>query len=57
MSNVVQMRTTCNSIAKVRQWDDICLRYWFFLLDDQILNVAAIFKKCKNNRVIKLIDF
>jgi len=33
------------------------LSYGFFLLDDQILNVAATFKKCKNNRVIKFPAF
>jgi len=39
-------RTKCNSIAKVRTWDDMYLRYEFFLLDDQIANVVATFKKC-----------
>jgi len=39
-----------NSIAKVRKWDDTYLKYGFFLPDDQILNVAATFQKCKNNR-------
>jgi len=33
-------RTKCNSIAKVRKWDDTYLRYGFFLPDDQLLNVA-----------------
>ena len=32
--------TKCNSIAKVRKWDDTYLRYGFFLPDDQLLNVA-----------------
>jgi len=64
MSNVVQMqeapnreRTKCNSIAKVRKWDDTYLRYGFFLVDDQILNVVPTFQKCKNNRVIKFLAF
>jgi len=50
-------RTTCNSIARVRKWDNTYLKYGFFLPDDQILNVAATFKKCKNNRVIKFLVF
>jgi len=33
-------RTKCNSIVKVRKWDETYLRYGFFLPDDQILNVA-----------------
>jgi len=33
------------------------LRYGFFLLDDQILNVAATFEKCKNNQVIKFLAY
>jgi len=33
------------------------LRDGFFLLDDQILNVTAAFKKCKNNRVITFVLF
>jgi len=33
----------CNSIAKVRKWDDIYLRHRFIFPDDQILNVAATF--------------
>jgi len=33
-------RTKCNSIASVRKWDDIYLRYGFFFLDGQNLNVA-----------------
>jgi len=32
-------------------------RYGFFLPDDQILNVAATFQKCKNNRVVKFLPF
>jgi len=32
-------RTKCNLIAKIKKWDDTYLRYGFFLLDDQILNV------------------
>jgi len=50
-------RTKWNSIAKVRKWDDTYLRYAFFLPDDQILKVAATFKQCKNNQVIKLLAF
>jgi len=50
-------RTNCNSIAKVRKWDHTHLRYGFFLPDHQILNVAATFRKCKNNRVFKLLVF
>jgi len=34
-------RTKCDSIAKVRRWDDTYLGCGFFLRDDQILNVAA----------------
>jgi len=48
-------RTKCNPIAKVRKWDDTYLRYGFFLPDDQIMNVASTFQKCKNNRVIKFL--
>jgi len=48
-------RTKCNSIAKIRKWDDTSFRYRFFLPDDQILNVAAKFQKCKNKRVIKFL--
>jgi len=33
-------RTKCNSVVKVRKWDETCLGYGFFLPDDQILNVA-----------------
>jgi len=40
-------RTKCNSIAKIRKWDDTYFRWGFFLPDDQILNVAAKLKKCK----------
>jgi len=50
-------RTKCNSTAKIRKWDDTYLRYGFFLPDDQILNVATTFQKCKNNRVIKFLAF
>jgi len=50
-------RTKCNSIAKVTKWDDTYLRCGFFLPDDQILNVAATFQKCKNNRVYKFLAF
>ena len=64
MSNVVHVKETpplkrikCNSIANVRKWEDTYLSYGFFLLDDQILNVAATFKKCKDNRVIKFPAF
>jgi len=32
-------RTKCNSIAKIRKWDDTYFRYEFFLPDGQILNV------------------
>ena len=47
-----QKRAKCNSIAKVRKWDNTYFRYGFFLPNDQILNVAAKFQKCKNKRVI-----
>jgi len=50
-------RTKCNATATVRKWDDTFLRYGFFLPDDQILNVAATFQKCKNNQVIKFLAF
>jgi len=50
-------RTNCNSIVKVRKWDDTYLRYGFFLPNDQILNVASTFQKCKNNGVIKFLAF
>ena len=50
-------RTKCNSIAKIRKWDDTYFRYGFFLPDDQILNVAAKLKKCKDKRVIKILAF
>jgi len=42
-------RNKCNSIAKVGKWDNTYFRYGFFLPDDQILNIAATFQKCKNN--------
>ena len=45
-------RAKCNSIAQVRKWDNTYFRYGFFLPDDQILNVAAKFQKCKIKRVI-----
>jgi len=47
-------RTTCNSIAKVRKWDDWYLRYTFFC---QILNIAYTFQKCKDNRVSNFLLF
>jgi len=50
-------RTKCNSVDKVRKCDDTYLRYAFFLRDDQILNVAATFQKCKSNRVMKFLVF
>jgi len=46
--------TKCNSIAKVRKWDDTYLRYVFFA---KSLNVADTFQKCTNNRVIKVLAF
>jgi len=46
-------RTKCDSIAKNRKWDNTYFRYGFFLADDQILNAAAKFQKCKNMQVIK----
>jgi len=36
---------------------DTYLRYGFFLPDVQILNVAAEFNKCKNNRGITFLVF
>jgi len=39
-------RTKCNSIAKVRKWDDTYLRYGSFCY---ILDLADAFQKCKNN--------
>jgi len=48
-------RSKCNLFAKIRKWDDTCFRYGFFLPDDQILNVAAKFQKCKNKRVIEFL--
>jgi len=50
-------RNKCNSIAKVRKWYDTYLRYGSFLKDDQILIVPATFQKCKDNQVIKFLDF
>jgi len=50
-------RIKCNSIVKIRKWDDTYFRCGFFLPDDQILNVAAAFQKCKNKRVIKFLAF
>jgi len=41
-------RAKCDSITKVIKWDVRYLGYGFFMPDDQILNVAATFKKCKN---------
>jgi len=49
--------TICNSIAKVRKWDEKYFRYGFFLPDDQIVNVADTFQICKNIRVIKFLAF
>jgi len=48
-------RTKCNSIAKNRKWDDTYFRD--FLPDDQVLNVAAKFQRCKNQRVIEFLAF
>jgi len=48
-------RTKCNSFDKIDKWDDTYFRYGFCLPDDQILNLAAKFKKCKNKRVIKFL--
>jgi len=50
-------RTKCNSIAKARKLDDRYFRFGFFLPDDEILNVAAAFQICKNNRVVKFLAF
>jgi len=50
-------RTKCNAIANVRKWNSTYFRYGFFLPDGQILNVADKIHKCKNNRVIKFLDF
>jgi len=50
-------RTKCNSIAKVKKWNDTYCRYEFFFPDDQVLNVAAIFQKRKSNRVNKFLAF
>jgi len=50
-------RTKRNSIVNIRKLDDTYFRYGFFLPDDQILNVAAKFQKCKNKRVIKVLAF
>jgi len=36
---------------------DTYFRYGYFLPHDHILNVAATFQKCKNNRVIKISCF
>jgi len=52
-----QKRTKCNSIANVRKLLDTYLWYGFFLPDDQILNVAAKFQKCKYKRVNKFLAF
>jgi len=48
-------QTKCNSIAKIRKWDDKYFGYGFFLPDDQILNVAPKFQPCKNKRAIKFL--
>jgi len=45
----------CNSIAKVRKWDDTYFRYRFFLPDDQILNVQQLHSK--NARTAKSLNF
>jgi len=50
-------RAKCNSIAKVRKWDDTHLRRGFLGPDHQILNVATTFQKRNNNRVIKFPAF
>jgi len=50
-------RTKCNSIAKVKKWNDTYFRYEFFFPDDQVLNVGAIFQKRKSNRVNKFLAF
>jgi len=57
MSTPNPKQTKCNSIAKVRKWDDTYLIYGFFLPNYQILNVAATLQKCKNNRVVKFLLF
>ena len=49
--------TKCNSIGNDRKWDDTYLRYGYFLPDDQILNIATSFQKCKNNWVDKYLPY
>jgi len=49
--------TECNAIATVRKWNGTYFRYGFFLPDDQILNAADTFHKCKNNQVNKFLAF
>jgi len=43
-------RTKCNTIAKVRQWDDTYFRCGFFLPNSEC-SLSDTFQKCKNNRV------
>jgi len=50
-------QTKHNSISKVRKWDGTYLRYGFFLLDDQILNLAATFQKCKKAESLNFLLF
>ena len=50
-------RTKCNSIAKIKKWDGTYFRWGFFFPDDQILNVAAKFQKCKKKRIIEFVAF
>ena len=38
-------QTKCTSIDKVRKWEDIYLRFGFFLPDDKILNVQQLHSK------------
>jgi len=49
-------RTKFNSIDKVRKWDNV-FEIRVHLPNDQILKVAATFKKCKYNRVVKYLAF
>jgi len=50
-------RTKCNSVAKVRKWDDTYLRYSFFLRDDQILNVAATNRNARTTESLNFLLF
>jgi len=43
-------RNKCNSIAKVRKWEDAYLRYEFFLSDGQIQNVEDKFQNAKTTQ-------